>query len=147
MEYAYATCILNESGEEINETNLVAVLEAAGCEVQESRVKAIVAALEDIEISGVTSVDVEEIGADPHHNGGPTDQQDDASPQDSDASTSASTDGSELTAIDTAADSSDQGEAEWDTDPREAAEASPNAAESEWEANEFEPSGAPDDEV
>jgi large subunit ribosomal protein L12 len=64
MEYAYATCILNETGEEINERNLVAVLEAAGCEVQESRVKAIVAALEDVEIDDVTGVDLDAIGAD-----------------------------------------------------------------------------------
>lgn len=64
MEYAYATCILNETGEEINERNLVAVLEAAGCDVQESRVKAIVAALEDVEIDDVTGVDADAIGAD-----------------------------------------------------------------------------------
>ena len=57
MEYAYATCILNETGEEINEANLTAVLEAAGSDVQSSRVKAIVAALEDIDISNVTEVD------------------------------------------------------------------------------------------
>lgn len=72
MEYAYATCILNESGKEINENNLTAVLDAAGCEVQKSRVKAIVAALEDVDIDGVTSVDIEALDADPAHNGGPT---------------------------------------------------------------------------
>lgn len=59
MEYAYATCILSESGEEINEQNLTAVLEAAGCTVQESRVKAIVAALEDIDVGDVTAVDLD----------------------------------------------------------------------------------------
>lgn len=64
MEYAYATCILNESGEEINETNLTAVLEAAGCVVQESRVKALVAALEDIEID--SAVNFDDLGADPN---------------------------------------------------------------------------------
>ena len=62
MEYAYATCILNETGEEINEENLTAVLEAAGCSVIESRVKAIVAALEDVDISEVTAIDVEDAG-------------------------------------------------------------------------------------
>lgn len=62
MEYAYATCLLNESGAEINEVNLTAVLEAAGCPVQESRVKAIVAALEDVEVP--SSVDFAAVGAD-----------------------------------------------------------------------------------
>ncbi len=70
MEYAYATCILNESGAEINETNLTAVLEAAGCEVHESRVKALVAALEDIEID--SAVDFEDLGSGPAQNGEPT---------------------------------------------------------------------------
>ena len=51
MEYVYAALILNESGEEINEDNLTAVLEAAGVSVEESRVKALVAALEDVDIS------------------------------------------------------------------------------------------------
>jgi large subunit ribosomal protein L12 len=50
MEYAYATLILNETGAEINERNLTAVLEAAGVDVIESRVKAIVAALEDVDV-------------------------------------------------------------------------------------------------
>jgi len=51
MEYVYAALILNESGEEINEDNLTDVLEAAGVDVEESRVKALVAALEDVDIS------------------------------------------------------------------------------------------------
>ncbi|MFB6073473.1 MAG: 50S ribosomal protein P1 [Haloarculaceae archaeon] len=50
MEYVYAALILNESGEEINEANLTGVLEAAGVDVEESRVKALVAALEDVDI-------------------------------------------------------------------------------------------------
>ncbi|MGB9985793.1 50S ribosomal protein P1 [Salarchaeum japonicum] len=50
MEYVYAALILNESGEEINEDNLTSVLEAAGVDVEESRVKALVAALEDVDI-------------------------------------------------------------------------------------------------
>ena len=57
MEYAYATCILNETGKEINEHNLTAVLEAAGSEVETSRVKAIVAALENTDIDAVTAVE------------------------------------------------------------------------------------------
>ncbi|MFA9415590.1 50S ribosomal protein P1 [Natrinema sp. HArc-T2] len=50
MEYVYAALILNESDEEINEDNLTNVLDAAGVDVEESRVKALVAALEDVDI-------------------------------------------------------------------------------------------------
>src|SRR6056297_1437394 len=50
MEYVYAALILNESGDEINEDNLTDVLESAGVSVEESRVKALVAALEDVDI-------------------------------------------------------------------------------------------------
>ena len=50
MEYVYAALILNESGAEINEQHLTDVLEAAGVDVEQSRVKALVAALEDVDI-------------------------------------------------------------------------------------------------
>ncbi|WP_049902822.1 50S ribosomal protein P1 [Halococcus agarilyticus] len=50
MEYVYAALILNETDEEINEENLTDVLEAAGADVEDSRVKALVAALEDVDI-------------------------------------------------------------------------------------------------
>jgi len=50
MEYVYAALILNETGEEINEDNVTDVLDAAGVDVEESRVKALVAALEDVDI-------------------------------------------------------------------------------------------------
>ncbi|MDZ7702605.1 MAG: 50S ribosomal protein P1 [Halobacteriales archaeon] len=50
MEYVYAALILHETGEEINEDNLSAVLESAGADVEDSRVKALVAALEDVDI-------------------------------------------------------------------------------------------------
>ncbi|WP_336002484.1 50S ribosomal protein P1 [Halorientalis halophila] len=50
MEYVYAALILNETDAEINEDNITGVLEAAGVDVEESRVKALVAALEDIDI-------------------------------------------------------------------------------------------------
>ena len=51
MEYVYAALILNETGAEINEDNLTNVLDAAGVDVEESRVKALVAALEDVDIN------------------------------------------------------------------------------------------------
>jgi large subunit ribosomal protein L12 len=66
MEYVYAALILNESGEEINEDNLTGVLEAAGVDVEESRVKALVAALEDVDIDEA----VEEAAAVPATTGG-----------------------------------------------------------------------------
>jgi large subunit ribosomal protein L12 len=66
MEYVYAALILNESGEEINETNLTDVLDAAGVDVEESRVKALVAALEDVDIDEA----VEEATAVPATTGG-----------------------------------------------------------------------------
>ena len=66
MEYVYAALILNESGEEINEANLTDVLDAAGVYVEESRVKALVAALEDVDISEA----VEEAAAAPVAAGG-----------------------------------------------------------------------------
>ena len=50
MEYVYAALILSETGEEINEDNLTGVLEAGGADIEESRVKALVAALEDVDI-------------------------------------------------------------------------------------------------
>jgi len=50
MEYVYAALILNETDAEINEENITGVLEAAGVDVEESRVKALVAALEDVDI-------------------------------------------------------------------------------------------------
>ena len=53
MEYAYAALLLSEAGEELNERNLRAVLEAANCAVSESRVKALVAALEGVDVDGV----------------------------------------------------------------------------------------------
>jgi large subunit ribosomal protein L12 len=66
MEYVYAALILNESGEELNETNLTDVLDAAGVDVEESRVKALIAALEDVEIDEA----VEEAAAVPAAAGG-----------------------------------------------------------------------------
>ena len=50
MEYLYAALILHESETEINEENLTSVLDAATVDVEESRVKALVAALEDVDI-------------------------------------------------------------------------------------------------
>ena len=66
MEYVYAALIVNETDAEINEENLTDVLEAAGVDVEESRVKALVAALEDVDIDDA----VEQAAAVPATTGG-----------------------------------------------------------------------------
>ena len=80
MEYVYAALILNESGEEINEDNLTDVLEAAGVSVEESRVKALVAALEDVDIEEAVeqaaAAPVAAGGAAPASEGGDDDEPD-----------------------------------------------------------------------
>ncbi len=63
MEYAYATLLLNESNEEINETNLTAVLEASGHTVETSRVKALVAALEGVDLDDAALGEIEMNGS------------------------------------------------------------------------------------
>jgi large subunit ribosomal protein L12 len=50
MEYVQSAMLLHSAGKEINEENVTKVLEAAGIEVDESQVKALVAALEDVDI-------------------------------------------------------------------------------------------------
>ncbi len=50
MEYVYAALTLNEADAELTEDNITDVLDAAGVDVEESRVKALVAALEDVDI-------------------------------------------------------------------------------------------------
>lgn len=53
IEYIYATLLLYKAGREINEENLKRVLEAAGIEVDEIRVKSLVAAVKNIDIGKV----------------------------------------------------------------------------------------------
>lgn len=62
MEHVYAALLLNEANRELNEANLTAVLEAAGCPVVESRTKALVAALEGVDVDRIGDVATE--GAD-----------------------------------------------------------------------------------
>ena len=50
MEYIYAAMILHTTEKDINEENVTKILEAAGVEVDDSRVKALIAALEDVDI-------------------------------------------------------------------------------------------------
>ena len=50
MEYIYAAMILHTTGKEINEENVKNIIEAAGEEADDSRIKALIAALEDVDI-------------------------------------------------------------------------------------------------
>ncbi|MDD5417824.1 MAG: 50S ribosomal protein P1 [Candidatus Nanoarchaeia archaeon] len=51
MEYIYSALLLHKAGKEISEENLKKVLTAAGVEVNEARVKSLVAALEGVDIA------------------------------------------------------------------------------------------------
>ncbi|MCS7132252.1 MAG: 50S ribosomal protein P1 [Nitrososphaeria archaeon] len=53
MEYVYAALLLHRAGKEINEENLKKVLGAAGVNPDEARVKALVAALSEVNIDEV----------------------------------------------------------------------------------------------
>jgi len=55
MEYVYAALLLHEAGKEINEKNLKKVIEAAGIEADEARIKALVSALEGVDIEEAIS--------------------------------------------------------------------------------------------
>ena len=50
MEYVYTAMLLHTTGQEINEENVNKVLKAAEAEVNDARVKALIAALEDVDI-------------------------------------------------------------------------------------------------
>ena len=50
MEYVYAAMLLHKAGQKIEEASVKKVLEAASIKVEEARVKALVAALEGVNI-------------------------------------------------------------------------------------------------
>jgi large subunit ribosomal protein L12 len=50
MEYIYAALLLHKAGKEISEATVTAVLQAAGIEVNDARAKALIAALEGVDI-------------------------------------------------------------------------------------------------
>jgi len=50
MEYVYAAMLVHKAGKEINEDAISKVLQAAGVEVDTARVKALVAALDGVNI-------------------------------------------------------------------------------------------------
>jgi large subunit ribosomal protein L12 len=51
MEYTYAALLLHKVGKEINEDNLKAVVAATGAEVDEAKVKVMVASLSGVDIA------------------------------------------------------------------------------------------------
>ena len=50
MEYVYAALLLHKQKKEINEANITNVIKASGAAVNEAQVKALVAALSDVNI-------------------------------------------------------------------------------------------------
>lgn len=50
MEYIYAALLLSKLGKEVNESNVKKVLEAAGIHPEEARIKALVSALQGVDI-------------------------------------------------------------------------------------------------
>jgi large subunit ribosomal protein L12 len=55
MEYIYAALVLNATGKEVTEEGVTNVLSAAGATVNEARAKALIAALEGINIDDAIS--------------------------------------------------------------------------------------------
>ncbi len=55
MEYVYAAMLLHSAGKDITEANLVKVLKGPGIKADEARAKALVAALEDVNIDDAIS--------------------------------------------------------------------------------------------
>lgn len=55
MEYIYAALLLHKAGKEIKEDNVKAVMTAAGIAVDDARVKALIAALDGVNIEDAIS--------------------------------------------------------------------------------------------
>lgn len=53
MEYIYTALLLHSAGKEINETNVKKVVEGAGIKVDDAKVKALIAALEGVNIDEI----------------------------------------------------------------------------------------------
>jgi len=50
MEYIYAALLLHDSGKEVTEDGMTAIMKAAGVEAEIGRVKALISALSDVDI-------------------------------------------------------------------------------------------------
>lgn len=55
MEYVYAALLLHSAGKEVNEDGIKKIVEAAGVAPDDVRIKALVAALEGVDIAKVLS--------------------------------------------------------------------------------------------
>ena len=55
MEYVYAALLLHSAGKDVNEEGIKKVVEASGLAADEVRIKALVAALEGVDIATVLS--------------------------------------------------------------------------------------------
>ena len=63
MEYIYAALLLHKAGKKVDEKSMNDVLSAAGVKVNEARVKALVAALEGVDIEEALATAVPSPGA------------------------------------------------------------------------------------
>jgi large subunit ribosomal protein L12 len=55
MEYVYAALLLHSAGKDVNEDGIKKVVEASGAAADEIRIKALVAALEGVDVAKVLS--------------------------------------------------------------------------------------------
>lgn len=55
MEYVYSAMLLHSAGQPVNEENVKKVIQASGAKVNDAKVKALVAALEGVNIDEVVS--------------------------------------------------------------------------------------------
>ena len=53
MEYIYAALLLHKAGKEVNEANIKKVMEAAGVHADEGKMRALIAALDGVNIDEV----------------------------------------------------------------------------------------------
>jgi large subunit ribosomal protein L12 len=53
MEYIYSVMLLNKAGKTVDETNVSAVLEAAGVKADAAKVKSLIAALDGVDVEKV----------------------------------------------------------------------------------------------
>ena len=60
MEYIYAAMILHSAEKDINEENVKGIIEAAGIDADDARIKALIAALEDVDIEEAIETAAEE---------------------------------------------------------------------------------------
>lgn len=51
MEYIYAALLLHKLGKEVNEENVKKVVVASGTEVDDSKIKSLIASLKDVDIA------------------------------------------------------------------------------------------------